>query len=315
MKIITTDAQLRRLIPHVLATVEGEATLLEKLTPFLETSEEWVRQYFVPDDLFEAVAELSASAETVAENSTATATDSSMADTEEPTTAAETASANSSLFTIHSSLSKVIACHAYMTAIPSLDLVLTPNGFGIVSNSNVAPASKERVERLLASLEAERDRNLEHLLLRLPSIEGWEQSAQGRFFASTMFPFLGLCRRLAIREHVWDEYLHLHDRLIKIENVLAETYFSQDQMQVFRNKVMDQMTTCHPLEEQVIRSLQSYEMMLVSDMQVHPQSFYDLVNIIREHEEIFPAWHSSATAQLYSPAVFRNKKQSGGYWF
>lgn len=25
-------------------------------------------------------------------------------------------------------------------AIPSLDLVLTPNGFGIVSNSNVAPA-------------------------------------------------------------------------------------------------------------------------------------------------------------------------------
>ena len=96
---------------------------------------------------------------------------------------------------------------------------------------------------------------------------------------------------------------------------LAETYFSQDQMQVFRNKVMDQMATCHPLEEQVIRSLQSYEMMLVSDMQVHPQSFYDLVNIIREHEEIFPAWHASATAQLYSPAVFRNKKQSGGYWF
>ena len=55
--------------------------------------------------------------------------------------------------------------------------------------------------------------------------------------------------------------------------------------------------------------------MLVSDMQVHPQSFYDLVNIIREHEEIFPAWHASDTAKLYSPAVFRNKKKSRGYWF
>ena len=183
-------------------------------------------------------------------------------------------------------LEKAIVCQAYKNAIPSLDLVLTPNGFGIVSNQNVAPASKERVERLLASLEAERDRNLEQLLLRLPTVEGWEQSAQGKYFAATLFPFLGLCRRLAIREHIWDEYQHLHDRLIKIENVLADTYFSQEQMEVFRQHVMNQMRLCHPLEEQVIRSLQSLEMMLVSDMQVHNQSFYDLV-IILEHEEFF----------------------------
>ena len=289
MKLITTDAQLRSLIPHVLATVEGEATLLEKLTPFLETAEEWVKQYFVPDDIFDTIAESS--------------------------TAAETAEADSSLFTLHSSLSKIVANHGFLNAIPSLDLVLTPNGFGIVSNQNIVPASKERVERLQASLEAERDRNLEQLLLRLPSVEGWEVSQQGKYFASTMFPFLSLCRRLAIREHIWDNYQHLHDRLIKIENILAETYFSQEQMQVFRNKVMDQMRTCHPLEEQIIRSLQSLEMMLVSDMQCHPQSFYDLVNIIREHEEIFPAWHSSETAKLYTPTVYRNKKGTSGYWF
>ena len=56
-------------------------------------------------------------------------------------------------------------------------------------------------------------------------------------------------------------------------------------------------------------------LMLVSDMQVHPQSFYDLVNIIREHEEIFPSWHASSVAKLYKPAVFTNKKKAGGYWF
>ena len=86
-------------------------------------------------------------------------------------------------------------------------------------------------------------------------------------------------------------------------------------MTVFRLHVMNQMRECSPLEERVIRTLQSLEMMLVSDMQVHPQSFYDLVNIIREHEEIFPAWHASATAKLYSPVFFVNKKKSGGYWF
>ena len=289
MMLITSDEQLRRLIPNVFATVEGESSLLVKLTPFLETSEDWAKQHFVPDDLFELIAESSASAETEADNSTVAA--------------------------LFLPLKKAIVCEAYKNAIPSLDLVLTPNGFGIVSNQNVAPASKERVERLLASLEAERDRNIEQLLLRLPTIEGWEQSEQGKYFAATMFPFLGLCRRLAIREHLWDEYQHLHDRLIKIENVLAETYFSQEQMDVFRQHVMNQMRLCHPLEEQVIRSLQSLELMLVSDMQVHNQSFYDLVNIIREHSDIFLAWHVSETAKLYSPAVFRNKKRSGGYWF
>jgi len=289
MMLITSDEQLRRLIPNVFVTVEGEPTIFEKLTPFLETSEDWAKQHFVPDDLFELIAELSASAETEADNSTVAA--------------------------LCLPLEKVIVCEAYKNAIPSLDLVLTPNGFGIVSNQNVAPASKERVERLLASLEQERDRNIEQLLLRLPAVEGWEQSPQGKYFAATMFPFLGLCRRLAIREHLWDEYQHLHDRLIKIENVLAETYFSQEQMDVFRQHVMNQMRLCHPLEEKVIRSLQSLEMMLVSDMQVHNQSFYDLVNIIREHADIFLAWHVSETAKLYSPAVFRNKKKSGGYFF
>lgn len=70
-----------------------------------------------------------------------------------------------------------------------------------------------------------------------------------------------------------------------------------------------------PLQS-IVRILdQSLEMLLVTNIQVHPQSFYDLVNIIREHEEIFIAWHSSDIAKLYSPAVFRNKKQAGGYWF
>lgn len=44
---------------------------------------------------------------------------------------------------------KMLAFTAYHTAIPFVDLVATPNGFAVVSNANQAPASKERVERLL----------------------------------------------------------------------------------------------------------------------------------------------------------------------
>ena len=282
MKLIKTDEQLRILIPNVLTTVEGEPTLIEKLYPYLETAEQWAIDNFVPEEIFYEIAE---------------------ADSLGP------------YERFRYPLEKLVVCHAYMTAIPSLDLVLTPNGFGIVSNQNVAPASRERVEHLITSLESQRDSAIEQLLLRLASRDDWQESEQGEYFSSTMFPFLNLCHRLAIREHLWDSYQQLHERLIKIENVLAETYFSHEQMQVFREKVMNQFRSCNSLEEQVIRSLHSYELQLLTDIQVHPQCYYDLVNIIREHEEVFPAWHASSTAELYTPTVFRNKKSASAYWF
>ena len=276
--LITSDSQLRQFIPNALVTVEGEKSLFDKVTPFLEASEEWITQTFIPEPTLQEI----------------------ISQERQP---------------FLQLLTKVVANDAFLHAVPSLDLVLTPNGFGIVSNQNIAPASKERVDRLLASLETERDQAIDLLLPRLPLLTDWLQSAQGQYFAATLFPNFSLCRRLAIRQHLWAEYQALHDRLIKIENTLAETYFSQEQMSVFRDKSLHLLTNCSPLEVQVIRSLQSLELMLVTDMQVHVQSFFDLVNTIREHEDVFPEWHTSATAELYTPSVFRNKKQSGGYWF
>ena len=280
MKLITTDEQLRLLIPNVLATTEGEPTLIEKLYPYLETAEQWAIDTFVPEAIFDEI-------------------DDGFGPNER----------------FRYPLEKLVACQAYMTAIPSLDLVLTPNGFGIVSNQNIVPASRERVDALMNSLESQRDSAIEALILRLSSRTDWQQSAQGKYFGATMFPLLNLCRRLAIREHIWDSYQQLHDRLIKIENVLANTYFSQEQMQVFRSQVIAQYSTSKPIEEQVIRSLQAYELQLLTDIQVHPQCYYDLVTIIRERPDDFPAWHTSPVAELYCPAVFKNKKTSSAYWF
>lgn len=279
MKVITDESQLRRYLPNFFTSVEGEMSLLDKLTPFIETSEEWVKQTFTSETTFNTIAGYA---------------DSNM---------------------LKPIMARVVVNHALMAAIPTLDLVLTPNGFGIVSNQNVAPASKERVDRLLASLERERDKAIDLLLLRLPSASRWLQSEQCAFFTATLFPNLSLCRRLAIREHLWAEYQALRSRLIKIEAVLADTYFSHEQINVFREKSLYQLTNCHPLMLQVIRSLQSLELMLVSDMNVQTQAYFDLVNIIRENADVFPEWHASKVANLYIPKLFVNKKSSGGYWF
>lgn len=272
--LIRDNTTLQKYLPNIMATVQGETPLFDKLLPFLTTSESCLKQTFTSEELFSTVE-----------------------------------------LVLEKPLQKMTAIDAFINAVPSVDLILTPNGFGVVQNQNIAPASKERVERLLDSLEAERDREIARLLFVLPGIEGWAETEQGKFFASTLFPNLSLCRRLNIHKHVWREYMAKHDRLIQIENVLAEKYFSQPQMKTFRKKVMFRSLTRHPLEDQVIQSLQSYETMVLSDMDVHPQSYFDLVNIIRENPLVFPEWHASPTAELYTPTVFKNKKTSSGYWF
>lgn len=105
-----TDELIRQFYPNVLLPAKGEQPISLKLQPYLEAAEEWVIATF----LSSAVAEL---------------------------VAAEHADVD------HIVLSIVI--HEGMRrAIPELDLVLMPNGFGIVSSSSIAPASRERVEHL-----------------------------------------------------------------------------------------------------------------------------------------------------------------------
>lgn len=277
MTLISSDSELRSFIPNVLATAETEATLLDKLSPFLDDSLLWLSQNFIDDEIQGHIID----------------------EERQP---------------FLRLIKKIIVIDAFLNAVPSLDIVLTPNGFGIVSNQNIAPASKERVERLMDSLENERDHAIELLLPRLHLLSGWKQSEQGKYFALTLFPNLSLCRMLGIKAHLWTEYQSLHERLIKIEDHLAETYFSQEQMTVFREKAMQLLISCNPTDLKVIRSLQALEIKLLSDAQVKEQSFFDLVNIIRQNPNIFPEWYASDTASLFSPQIFENKKSSAGYW-
>lgn len=46
-------------------------------------------------------------------------------------------------------LKSITALNAYVSAIPFLDVVQTVNGFAVVSNANQAPASRERVDKLI----------------------------------------------------------------------------------------------------------------------------------------------------------------------
>lgn len=220
MIIVNSDSVLRKYFPNTLVTVTGETPLFDKVTPFLEMAEEWVMQYLTSAATF---AEISGLAEgNIARSVTA----------------------------------KIIVSHAMMNAIPSLDVVLTPNGFGTVSNSNIAPASRDRVSRLIASLESERDRAIRFLLTLLPTFTSWSDTPQGEYFSATLFPNLDICDYPGLVEHQWQKYQELRPAIIEVEQYITDHFIGAEQMDAFRKEQIAPSSTSAVLKA-VIRSLRA----------------------------------------------------------
>lgn len=186
--IIANDTELRKYIPNVLATVEGEASLYDKMLPYLQVATDWLCRNVIAAEYppFQRVQE--------------------------------------------NAVEKCIVAEAFRQAVPSLDVVLTPNGFGIVSTDRIAPASKERIERLQAQLELYRDELIINIIMQLQQnyAEWTQQSPQGRRFFSTFFPTPELARLCGYTEHLWDHYQHLLPKVLLIQQRLANEFFSPE---------------------------------------------------------------------------------------
>ena len=286
MKLFTSEESIRKYIPNVLVSVKGEVPLIDKLTSFLDIAEEWVAHTFTSESTFSTIAGY--------------------------------ADAN----IIKTYAAKVVVCEAFKNAVPSLDLILTPNGFGIVSNSNVAPASKERVYRLVDSLEAERDNAIRLLLSSLPGEPSWMASTQCAYFSATMFPNLDICDYLGVAHQQWKKYQEVRATLLEIEQHIATQFLGQEQLDVFRKEAMSPSSTSSMMKT-VIRSLQAaVAQMLKASLSptapsacIPPTALVSIVNCIRTHPTEFPQWHASPIAELYKPGIYENKKNDKGYWF
>ena len=87
--------------------------------------------------------------------------------------------------------------NAAAEAIPSLDLILTDSGFAVVSNQNLAPASRERVSALLNSLRRQASDARDLLLLDLCNTN-WVNSKQCKLVRTTLLWCPMLARRYGI---------------------------------------------------------------------------------------------------------------------
>ena len=306
-KIITSDEQLRRYMPNVFATAQGETRFFDRVLPWLETAERWLFSQFVGDGYADSFLAL---------------------DESEP---------------VRLTAVCVVTHEAMLRAVPSLDLVLTPNGFGIVSNQNVAPASRDRVARLIASLETSRDNSIEQLIAYLLREEEWYESTIRQWFTATLFPNIDLANLCGYNDHRWANYLGLRSKCIDLEQRIAEEFVSPEQLAVLREEVfsMSWDFSCEPsampnsfehcqgdaengrrhfsltasCHTQIIERLRSVIVSALQGNTLNIQSLRDIVDFMRKHDEQFPEFRSSRTYKLFEPPIFENKKRNHGYWF
>lgn len=278
--IITSDEELRTFLPNIVSTVRGETPLYEKIHPWIAAAQDRIADLVTSQDIMRSAA------------------------------ACEAGTAP-----LRAILRPLLALTAFTAAIPALDLILTPSGFGVISSQNVVPASERRVAALRDSLLLDADSHIQRLLDLLRLSPQWRQTPQGRQWRATLFQDLADLRVAEPDRSgpLFDRYLAIRPRLADIEDSLAREWISQELLDELRAQTQS-------------RDIPEYRRAVASEYRCCVARVYagappdtgrlaQIVDRIRRDPDVFPEWHASPTSQLFVRRSFCNRKDSPAYFF
>lgn len=216
--ILTIDnRRLRELIPGVIHEVDDEASLYDKMLPWLNSANAWLEDNFIGSgiELPQGFNEL---------------------------------------------VEKIIVNKAFAEAIPSLDVVLSPAGFAVISTDGRAPASKERIERLVSSLNSYVDANTSLLISKLHLVPQWNDSEIGNWWCATFIPDLSDAYRFRGQNSLLDTYRSIRSHALRFEQEVAESYLGNSTLDTIRKEQF----SSDPNMSSLIRMIREAELRYIS---------------------------------------------------
>lgn len=220
----------------------------------------------------------------------------------------------SSIDMIAGSIQRYIVNKAMEIAIPQLDLILTSSGFGVVSSSQIAPASRERVENLRLSCHRSANRWRDTLLLQLLGNEFTQpyalQSVAFRTATSSLF-WTDNDVRLSL--HTTDETKTLEDLrpLIRKAEIWIEERISSKQLQsIIDNMRKSELTEAQLEAAQKLRYIVALLCNVESPAAAYAAAdnfFHNIYEIMEDNPEDFPDYINSSIYKGRHAPIYENK--------
>lgn len=207
-------------------------------------------------------------------------------------------------------------------AVPQLDLVLTPYGFGVISNQNHAPASAHRVEALLEELRRDESRTSDALMVALLATP-WAMTSAARMKVNSLLWMPTLLRLHGVThqgKEVFDrEYHALRPLIIDAQRAAARIISPELMTELIRRQRLHterDEELYEELREQAAQYMAAYMMhrqeQELADMTEAERA---LLHFVRTKKIYLPEYADSSTCDAHEYEPYRNEKEHGVFFF
>lgn len=206
-------------------------------------------------------------------------------------------------------------------ALPHLDLVLTDNGFAVVSNNNLAPASRDRVAALHERLREEKADARDLLLMDLCRITAWRDTEACRRLRSSLLWCPMLLRRYGVtaadgRQVFEREYNALLPQVLAAGEEAARIV-SLEQMQW----LLEHQDECDEDGEPDLRSVlremcRRFMAAVIADRKPAVRTLAaQIQDFLNRHANDLPEYAASSKFQADNFKPYENKKDDACFFF
>jgi len=209
---------------------------------------------------------------------------------------------------------RVICLHAYLEALPHLDIVLTETGLGVVSNQNVAPASSDRVNRLRKQIQDSRDDAVDDLIDALRGVEAWRPSAPAAHLFSSLvwnarlqLPIMGITEAHRTKLTELRPKIYAAEELLR-HHISKALFIELCNAQLANSASAEQNTVIN-------KSLLFIGAYLAGDTAMDRFHMAKLVEYLEQHLTDFPTYEASTAHQANTFTPYANKKDDTTYFF
>lgn len=210
---------------------------------------------------------------------------------------------------------KRLACvRAFMSEMRSLDLVLTPTGFGVVSTNDTAPASKMRVDALDGQLRRNERLLLGTLLDRLFRVSGWYQQPQRQWQVPTLFFCIQQLEQFAGINHPkpedWDSAVPII--------LAADAYLRKHLGNAYMDELIAQLTghSVSPQNILIVMLCQQYIGACVAQNNALKQEIYmRMINRLEADLSLYPTYADGEGYRLNHFKPYENHAEDSAFHF